>query len=74
MPEVAGDAALTADPTDYKDIAEQMGLLYRDEYLREKLIAAAPAQVARYSWDKAAAVLWDSLLQCASASKGKKRR
>jgi len=64
MPEVAGSAALTADPTDYKDIAEQMGLLYRDERLRDRLVAAAPAQVARYSWDKAADVLWDSLMKC----------
>jgi len=64
MPEVGGDAALLADPSDPDDIAAKMAMIYRDETLRTKLIAAAPAQVARFSWDKAADVLWDSLMQC----------
>ena len=64
MPEVAGDAALLVDPTDYQDIADKMQLLYKDEALRSKLIAAAPAQVKKFSWDRSADVLWESMMKC----------
>jgi len=64
MPEVAGDAALLVDPTDAQDIADKMALLYKDEVLRTKLIAAAPAQVAKFNWDATAAKLWDCMMQC----------
>jgi len=68
MPEVAGDAALPADPADPDDIAAKMAQLYKDEALRARLVAAAPAQAAKFSWDKAADVLWDSLMQCVSGA------
>lgn len=64
MPEVGGDAALLADPKDYQDIASKMELLYKDEALRSKLIAAAPAQVEKFSWDKSADILWESMMKC----------
>lgn len=64
MPEVAGDAALLADPTDHQDIADKMEKLYKDERLRAQLIAAAPAQVEKYNWDKASETLWDSMMKC----------
>lgn len=64
MPEVAGDAALLVDPTDSRDIADKMEKLYKDERLRSQLIAAAPAQVQKFTWDKAAAQLWESMMQC----------
>ncbi len=51
MPEVAGDAALLVDPKSVADIAEKMGTIYRDEALRNRLIAAAPAQAAKFDWD-----------------------
>lgn len=69
MPEVAGPAALITDPLDYRDIADKMSLLYKDETLRSKLIAAAPAQVAKYSWDHAAHELWNSLMKCVHPAK-----
>lgn len=72
MPEVAGGGALIADPTDYRDIADQMSKLYKDEALRYKLIEQAQLQLRKYSWDKAAAVLWESILQCAAAGKQQK--
>lgn len=64
MPEVAGEAALLVDPTDHRDIADKMERLYKDERLRSQLIAAAPVQVARYNWDKAADLLWQSMMAC----------
>jgi len=61
MPEVAGAAGLLVDPYSYKDIAEKMGMLYKDELMRKKLIAHAPAQVERFTWEKSAAVLWENV-------------
>ncbi|WP_276132906.1 glycosyltransferase family 4 protein [Polluticoccus soli] len=66
MPEVAGNAALLVDPTDYKDIAEKMQMLYKDETLRSKLIAAAPEQVKKFNWDRSAENLWNALMKCVS--------
>ena len=65
MPEVAGDAALLVDPRDVQDIASKMEQLYKDEKLRAKLIAAAPAQVEKFNWQKSAERLWDCMMKCA---------
>lgn len=64
MPEVAGDAALLVDPKDPDDIAAKMGMMYKDELLRAKLIAAAPAQVAKFDWDRSAEQLFQCVLKC----------
>lgn len=64
MPEVAGDAALIADPNDYRDIAEKMTLLYKDETLRSKLVAETQVQAAKYTWEKAAQILWENIVLC----------
>jgi len=64
MPEVAGDAALLVDPSDVSDIAEKMGLIYKDEMLRNKLVAAAGPQAAKFDWDRSAAELWESMMAC----------
>jgi glycosyltransferase involved in cell wall biosynthesis len=64
MPEVGGDAALLVDPKDYNDIAAKMEQMYKDESLRSRLIAAAPKQVEKFSWDKTAASLWKSMMKC----------
>lgn len=67
MPEVAGDAALIADPNDYRNIAEQMTALYKDEMLRNKLVAQTQIQAAKYTWEKAAEILWENILLCAKS-------
>jgi glycosyltransferase involved in cell wall biosynthesis len=54
LPEVAGDAAILVDPTDVDAIADAMLRLSGDEALRQRLIAAGHANVARFSWQKAA--------------------
>lgn len=64
MPEVAGKAGLLVDPHNVQDIANKMEQLYKDENLRTQLIKEAPAQVAKYSWEKAAEILWDNIMQC----------
>lgn len=64
MPEVGGEAALIADPNDYHDIADKMSRLYKDEALRDKLIGKTAAQAEKYTWEKAAEVLWENILRC----------
>jgi glycosyltransferase involved in cell wall biosynthesis len=73
MPEVAGDAGLLCDPTSKESIAEAMQKIYKDEALRARLVAAAPAQAARFSWERAADVLWESVEQCAESTAQKGR-
>jgi glycosyltransferase involved in cell wall biosynthesis len=55
--EVAGNAALFADPGYAKDFAEQMMLVLEDAKLRTRLKAAAHEQLKKFSWKKAAKVL-----------------
>jgi glycosyltransferase involved in cell wall biosynthesis len=62
MPEVAGDAGLLIDPESPRDIAEKMMILYKDELLRKKLIAAASIQKLKFSWDTSAHALWNSMM------------
>ena len=64
MPEVAGDAALLINPTDPEDIADKMHQLYKDEALRNKLIANARIQVRKYDWEGSARRLWESMMKC----------
>jgi glycosyltransferase involved in cell wall biosynthesis len=66
MPEVAGDAALLVDPRNVDDIAEKMQMIYKDEVLRAKLIEAAKEQVKKFSWQKSADKLWESMMAAVS--------
>lgn len=65
MPETGGDAALYADPSDPDAIAKHMMNLYKDESMRYALIAAGKIQAEKFSWDKAAAEIWQNILQVA---------
>ncbi len=64
MPEVAGDAGILVNPLDVNDIADKMQLIYKDEALRNKLIAAAKEQVKKFDWDASADKLWDCVMKC----------
>lgn len=63
MQEIAGEAALYAKPGDHTDIADKMMLLYKDEKLRNELIAKGRLIAHHYNWDKTAALLWQSILK-----------
>jgi glycosyltransferase involved in cell wall biosynthesis len=65
LPEVAGDAAILVDSTDVDAIADAMLRLSNDEALRQRLIAAGHANVARFSWQKAARETLAVLLKAA---------
>lgn len=64
MPEVGGEAALLVDPSSPEDIAEKMMQIYKDEGLRNKMIEAARIQKNKFSWDRSADQVWESLMKC----------
>jgi glycosyltransferase involved in cell wall biosynthesis len=64
MQEIAGDAALYADPTDYAEIADKMMLLYKDESLRAEMIEKGKMREREFSWDRTAELLWQTILKC----------
>lgn len=57
LPEVAGDAAITADPESPEDIAAAMALLVFDDAARVKAVIAGLAQAGKFSWKASAEVL-----------------
>jgi glycosyltransferase involved in cell wall biosynthesis len=59
--EIAGDAALYVNTGDYTDIADKMMLLYKDETLRNSLVEKGKKVVVKYSLDKTADLLWQSI-------------
>jgi glycosyltransferase involved in cell wall biosynthesis len=59
IPEVAGEAALYADPYDVDALAEHLGRALVDDDIRTSLITAAPARLQRFSWSGTAAGLVD---------------
>lgn len=61
MPEVAGNAALLANPFDPASIAEAMQQISSDGELRKDLILKAYRRRQDFSWDHTADLLWQSI-------------
>lgn len=61
MPEVAGDAGLLVDPYSVDSITDAMTQMVIDTDLRSRLIAAAPKQSSKFTWDKSAIDLWNGI-------------
>jgi glycosyltransferase involved in cell wall biosynthesis len=57
LPEVVGDAALTADPHDPADIARALQRLVSEPALRQQLATAGIQQAARFNWRASAEAL-----------------
>jgi len=64
--EFAGEAALYADAKSPENIADKMKTLFKDEQLRNKLIAAAKVQSKKFSWEKAAQLMWNCFEEAVS--------
>jgi len=58
LPEVAGDAALFADPGDVDEIASKMKIIADDPLVRESLINKGRKQRKKFSWDLTAHKVW----------------
>ncbi len=63
MPEVAGDAALLADPFKPESIAEAMKKISHDDNLKQNLILKGKKRAARFTWEKTAEQLWESMMK-----------
>jgi len=61
MPEVAGDAALLCNPEDTQSIADAMTKLATDKELQTSLLEKEKIQIQKFSWDKTAERLWESI-------------
>lgn len=57
LPEVGGDAVLTFNPFDIKDISTKMKLVLENKELRKELIVKGQQRLENFSWLKAAAQL-----------------
>lgn len=65
LPEIGGDAALYASPSDPEALAKHMLSLYKDENLRISRIEAGKSQAARFDWDDSAALFYQQILAIA---------
>lgn len=61
MPEVSGKAALLVNPFSIEAITSGMQRLVTDEQLRRSLIEEGKLQHRKFSWDKTARKLWNSM-------------
>lgn len=59
LPEVAGDAALLADPENTEEIAAALMRLASDTGLREDLARRGRERALQFSWESAVAKTWD---------------
>ena len=62
MPEVAGDAAVLVDPNRIDEIANGMKLLFENEDLRQELVEKGRIQREKFSWERAADIVYENLL------------
>jgi glycosyltransferase involved in cell wall biosynthesis len=61
--EVAGDAAMTVNPLDVREMAAGIVRLYRDAALRAELIRKGCLRAGEFSWDRTAGLTLEVLLQ-----------
>lgn len=61
MPEVGGDAVLYCNPNSPESIAHAI-IQLRDPLVRDTLIEKGKVQREKFSWDRTASLLWDSLM------------
>ena len=67
--EIGGDAVLYVNPNDPEAIATEMMQLYKDESMRSRFITAGRQQCAKFSWDRTAELMWQSILTTAASPK-----
>jgi glycosyltransferase involved in cell wall biosynthesis len=68
MPEIAGDAALMADPYSVDSIKEAMLRISSDAMLREELILKGRIRRQKFTWDNCAKSIWESIEKVLSVS------
>ncbi len=71
MPEIAGDAALMADPYSIDSIKEAMLKMSSDAKLREELILKGRIRRQKFTWDNTARSIWESIEKVVSTGSAK---
>jgi glycosyltransferase involved in cell wall biosynthesis len=61
LPEVGGNAVYYVDPVSVSGIADAMFQMTHDKALRESLIEKGNLQKEKFSWERSAALLWQSI-------------
>jgi glycosyltransferase involved in cell wall biosynthesis len=61
LPEVVGDCGVLFDPTDESSMAEAIDRVVSDRELRHRCGEIGPVRAERFSWDRAAAAIGDTL-------------
>lgn len=74
MQEIAGEAALYADPAQPADIAAQMMYLYKDETRRNEMVRAGREIAAQYNWNRTADLLWECIMKAVAQPDSKAKR
>ena len=69
MPEVAGEAALLVNPYSINEIAVAMKKVVEDSGLRTSLVEKGILQLEKFSWDKTALKLWNTIEICMKENK-----
>jgi glycosyltransferase involved in cell wall biosynthesis len=69
MPEVGGDAVLLVDPFNVAEISGAMKTMAEDASLRQTLIYLGRQNLKRFSWERSACQLWDSLMLATKSAK-----
>ena len=64
--EIAADAALYADAAKPEETAEQMKRIFKDEELRNKLVASGKELAKLYTFDKTLALIWQKIEEAAA--------
>ncbi|MBA2760656.1 MAG: glycosyltransferase family 4 protein, partial [Segetibacter sp.] len=64
--EIAGEAALYANPLNPEEIAAQMKMIFKDEQLRSKLIDKGRIRVQNFTWERTVQLMWKSIEQAVS--------
>ncbi len=63
LPEVGGDAAIYADPCNVESIEQAMENIYDNPTLRKECIAKGILQADKFSWNKTAEKLWNTIMK-----------
>lgn len=66
MPEVAGDAALLADPADPSSIKEQLLKISSDPKIQEEFIQKGFDRLKKFKWENTAEIIYSKLSELAS--------
>lgn len=68
MPEIVGEAALLINPFDINEIKNAMIQLYQKPELSKSLITKGNLQKQKFSWEKSADLLWQSVLKTVNSN------